>query len=155
MHQTLNDEELRTLFAEAERIVNSRPLAPLNADSIDRLALTPNDLIILRSNATGILPALLTDGQNRCWRQVNYSVDLFLERWIRNTYPYCNADKSGQDNAEILRRDVALVTTDTFSRARWSLGIVDNCLSSEDGLLRTVVVRTSNGIYKRDVRKIF
>lgn len=153
--QTLNDEAMYTLFVEAERIVNSRPLVPLNMDSNDRIALTPNDLLILRSNSTGLLPASLTEGYNRCWRQVNYLTDLFWKRWIGEYLPLLRCRQRWLNRSRNFEPgDVVLVVSDTFSRSRWPLGIIDSCLASEYGLVRTVVVRTANGLYKRDVRKV-
>ncbi|CAH8630974.1 unnamed protein product [Dicrocoelium dendriticum] len=53
--QVMCEEALRTLLVEAERIINSRPLVPLTSDPTNRQALTPNDLLILRPSASGLL----------------------------------------------------------------------------------------------------
>lgn len=50
--QLVNDETLATTMAEVQAIINSRPITP-NSDSLfDAEALTPNYLLMLRSNST-------------------------------------------------------------------------------------------------------
>ena len=49
--QTLTDEGLHTLLCEAEAIINGRPLTKLSEDNRDVSVLTPNHLLLLRSNS--------------------------------------------------------------------------------------------------------
>ncbi|CAH8551523.1 unnamed protein product [Dicrocoelium dendriticum] len=152
--QTLDDETLNTLLIEAERIVNSRPLVPLTSDPNDREALTPNDLLILRSNATHILTAL-PEEYNRCWRQVNYLTALFWKRWVREYLPLLQSRQKWLHSSRNFRPgDVVLVSSEASSRGTWPLGVIESCTDSGDGLVRTAVVRTKEGLYKRDVRKL-
>ena len=53
VEQTLNDEILETAFVDVERILNNRPLEPLISNDTNQIALTPNDLLLLRNN-TGL-----------------------------------------------------------------------------------------------------
>ncbi|PIK33170.1 hypothetical protein BSL78_30017 [Apostichopus japonicus] len=48
--QTVTDEALLTLMTEVEAILNGRPLTPLSMDPKDEEPLTPNHLLLLRSN---------------------------------------------------------------------------------------------------------
>ena len=48
--QLVNEEMLRTLMAEVQGILNSRPLTPVSKDPKDLEPLTPNHLLLLRAN---------------------------------------------------------------------------------------------------------
>ena len=48
--QAISDEVLLTAMTEVERIINARPTVPVVSDDINSTALTPNDLLLLRSN---------------------------------------------------------------------------------------------------------
>jgi hypothetical protein len=46
--QTLTDEALLNFFAEAEKVLNNRPIVTASSDMDAFAALTPNDLILRR-----------------------------------------------------------------------------------------------------------
>lgn len=48
--QHLEDEGLQTLFCEVESILNSRPITAVSDDCQDLEALTPNHILLLKSN---------------------------------------------------------------------------------------------------------
>ena len=48
--QILTDEQLRTLMAEAVKIINDRPITPVSSDPKDPPALTPSMLLLMKSN---------------------------------------------------------------------------------------------------------
>ena len=50
--------------------------------------------------------------------------------------------------------DVVLVIAESLPRGKWPIGIVDRCFPDADGLVRTVEVKTHNGLIKRDVRQL-
>ena len=50
--------------------------------------------------------------------------------------------------------DLVLVANENTPRGRWPMGLIEECQVDSDELVRTVIVRTINGIFKRDVRKI-
>ena len=68
--QVLDDERLDTVFCEAERIVNGRPLTMVSDNHGDPESLTPNHLLLLRSSED-IVPGK--------YRYTN--VDMYARRW--------------------------------------------------------------------------
>ena len=77
--QIVNDESLLTLMAEAESVVNSRPLTPNPDDPIDAEPLTPSHLLLLRSNKP-IPPGVFCEQGQYCrrrWRQIQYLANIF------------------------------------------------------------------------------
>ena len=87
--QVLDDEGLSTLMCEVESIVNSRPLTKVSDDPRDLEALTPNHLLLLRSNST-LPPGLFRKEElysRRRWRQVQYLSDVFCRRWLKEYLP--------------------------------------------------------------------
>ena len=77
----LTDESLSTIMCEAESILNSRPLTPMNSD-VGTEALTPNHVLLFNPGIT--LPPGIFDKKDcyltRRWRQVQYLANLFWTR---------------------------------------------------------------------------
>ena len=59
--QVLNEDQLNTLFCEAEAIINGRPLTSLSDDPNDLCALTPSHLLTLKPGITEFVDATKTD----------------------------------------------------------------------------------------------
>ena len=77
--QIINNESLTTLLREVESIMNGRPVTTVSSDPWDQGPLTPNNLLLLRSESP-IPPGLLRKEDllsHRRWRQVQYLVDIF------------------------------------------------------------------------------
>ena len=87
--QTFDDEGLATLLCEVESIMNGRPIATVSSDSYDPEPLTPNHLLLLRSQCQ--MPPCLFQKENSLsrhrWRQVQYLADVFWKRWSREYLP--------------------------------------------------------------------
>ena len=80
----LSDEILLTAFCEIENLINSRPVTKCTEDINDPAPLTPNHLLLLRSNDSfpmGIVHD--SDLYRRRWRHVRYLTTLFWKRWTK------------------------------------------------------------------------
>ena len=83
--QILDDEGLTTLLCEVESIINSRPITQVSEDPKDLEALTPNHLLLLRSEIP-LTPGVFQKEDlysRRRWRQVQYLADHFWKRWSK------------------------------------------------------------------------
>lgn len=77
--QTLDDEGLATVFCEVEAILNSRPITRVSDDPQDLEALTPNHILLLKTNPL-LPPGVFSNSDlshRRRWRQVQYVAELF------------------------------------------------------------------------------
>ncbi|XP_062703145.1 uncharacterized protein LOC115264088 [Aedes albopictus] len=88
--QKLDDESLLTFLAEAEGIVNCRPLTYLPLDSIEQEALTPNHFLL--GSSSGVrLPIVQTDNEvsllKGSWTAIQKYLDIFWRRWTREYLP--------------------------------------------------------------------
>ena len=95
--QLLNDEQLLTFMAEAEKILNDRPLTPVSSDPRDPLALTPNMLLLMKSNRCLPVGVFNKDDvyAKRWWKQIQYLADVFWRRGYGNIYPYYKNVRNG------------------------------------------------------------
>ena len=87
--QSISDEVLLTVMAEAESIVNSRPLVPIIFEPGEE-PLTPNHLLLLRGNAN-LPPGLFEKKEcypRRRWRQAQYLANQFWQRFKREFLPH-------------------------------------------------------------------
>jgi hypothetical protein len=50
--------------------------------------------------------------------------------------------------------DLVLVVDADVQRGRWPKGLIEEVFPDTEGIVRRVTVRTANGVYQRDVRKI-
>ena len=89
--QTVNDKALSTIIAEVEFIVNSRPLCPTSESPDDLQSISPNNFLMfnpIESLPPGIF--VEQDQYLRRWRQIQYLIDLFWKRYIKEYMPLLN-----------------------------------------------------------------
>ena len=155
--QLLDDEGLQTLFCEIESIINGRPLTKVSDDPKDANALTPNHLLLLKSNECfppGVF--VKSDGYSRRrWRQVQYLADLFWRRWTREYLPILQMRQKWQAvKRNFTIDDIVLVMDESLPRGYWPLARVTEVTKGRDGLVRSVKVKTSKSELFRPIDKL-
>ena len=159
-HSTmLNDESLRTLMAETEAIINSRPLTvdALN-DPQSPLPLAPIQLLTLKSDVVFPPPGNFERPDlysKKHWRRVQYLANMFWRRWKTE---YLAALQPRQKwvgkSRNFMVGDVVLVKdSNIFTRRNgWPMALVEEVFPSDDGLVRQVKLRVA---YKQEDKTRF
>ena len=141
--QIVTDEGLATLMCEVEAILNGRPLTKVSSDLIDAKAITPNHLLLLRSESE-LPPGLFRKEDNYCqnrWKQVQYLADIFWERWVKEYLPTLQVgQKWFRPRRNFAIGDIVLVMDQAMPRNWWPLGKVIEVDSGRDGLVRSMKV---------------
>lgn len=154
----IDDESFRTLMCEIESIVNCRPLTTLTDD--------PNDL-------TPLCPAMILTGKKELhvpppgnfqqsdmysrkrWRRVQQLANMFWNRWKREfivTLQSRTKWTKEQRNANV--GDIVLLLDESKQRSEWNMGKIIVAEKDSTSLVRSVIVKTQNGEYRRPVSKI-
>ena len=155
--QIVNDFHLMTVFTEAEAIVNSRPLTAVSDDIDDLEALTPNHFLLGR--ASPCLPiSIVYDGDSchrKRWRYVQWLADHFWRRWKREYLPELTRRNKWQRKSKSLKvGDLVLIKDTNCPRGSWPMARVVEVIESEDGEVRIVKIKTSEGEYTRPNAKL-
>ena len=154
--QNLDDEGLYTIMCQAESIVNSRPLTAISDDPNDFTALTPNQLLTLRSEP--LMPfGVFAKEDNYCrkrWRQVQYIADQFWKRWSREYLPLLHQrTKWLRAMRDFKPGDIVLMIEDT-PRGCWPLARITAVHRGTDGHVRSVTLKTRTSSTVRPISKI-
>ena len=150
----INDEGMLTLLCSVEAIINGRPLTAVSDDPNDLSALTPNDLLIPGTPRQLPLGLFRQEDQyvRRRWRQVQYLADVFWRRWTKEYLPTLQArSKWSERKPNISVGDIVLLVDDTH-RNYWPR--VLEVFPGDDGLVRTVKVKTQSTTLVRPIAKI-
>lgn len=86
----LDDESFATVLAEAESMVNSRPLTFIPLETADHESLTPNHFLLLSSNGVREPEKFPTDAGmalRNSWNMVKHTLDNFWRRWVIEYLP--------------------------------------------------------------------
>ena len=136
--QLVSGEAVRTLMAEVERILNGRPLTPNSDSSIDAEPLTPNHLLLLRSNLN-LPPGVFAKNDLYCrrrWKQVQYLADVFWKRWLSEYLPtFQERQKWIQPRRDFAVGDLVLIAGERVHRRQWPLGRVLEGHPGRDGFV--------------------
>ena len=152
----LTDETLRTFLVEVEKILNDRPITPVSSDPHDLDALTPNHILLLRRNPCS--PPDVFDESDKFkarWKLVHLLADEFWQRWTKEYLPTLQERQKWlrqQPNFQV--GDLVLMADKNTPRGRWPKALVEQTFPDSEGIVRQVVVRTADGVYRRDVRKL-
>jgi hypothetical protein len=155
-HARLNDESLETLFCEIEFILNGRPLTKVSDDVNDSCPLTPNHLLLLRECPT-IAPGSFcdTDVFKRRWRCVQHLANVFWHKWLKQYVPELQKRvKWSQTKRNVQTGDLVMIADENTPRGVWPLGLVLSVNRSEDGLVRSVEIKTKSSKLVRPITKV-
>ena len=153
----VTDEVLQTVLAEAEAIVNSRPLTYVSAQGDGLEALTPNHLL-LGHPTVYMPPGIFSDNDvssRRLWRQTQALANQFWRRWWREYVPgLACRQKWTRETRNLERGDLVLLVEEDVPCERWPLGRVMEVIPGQDGCVRSARVRVRGGEVHRPARRI-
>lgn len=149
---TLNDratkeEVLRTAFAEAAAIFNASLLTHLSVNPRDLRPLTPNHFLLLRSHPHIPLDVFEVGASLPRWRWLAAQeiVEQFWKRWMKEYVPHLTESKKwNKKERNVAVGDLVLTLLDPNSaKGTWPIGRVIETIKAVDGLVWSVVVKTS------------
>ena len=151
----LDEESLRTFLAEAEAIVNSRPLTLENLHDPESKPLSPNQILTMKTKVASPPPGVFqgegTYARKR-WRVVQHMASSFWSRWRKE---YLQLLQCRQKWTGVKRNlqdgDVVLMKDEGTPRGQWPLALVTDVHKSKDGLVRSVTLRSKGSNYDRPV----
>lgn len=150
--------QYNTLLIEIEAILNSRPLYELSDDPNDTQALTPGHFLIgkaLKVPARMNLPPKTDFSVKRIWAETQNMKENFWKRWIIEYLPTLQTRKKWREEKQDYQVGRLVVIKDeNLSPAHWLMGRITELIKDEDGLVRSVKLKTVSGHLSRPVQKI-
>lgn len=155
---TLTFEEMCTFLAQAEAVLNSRPIGALTRDRDDFAPLTPGHLLIGRP-LTAVPEANLlneTTMTYACrWKLVQRLAQQFWRRWSTEYVHALQQRAKWQTLQRIMRiGDVVIVRDELLPATKWKLGRIEDVHPGADGVIRVVSVRSGSSVLKRSIVKL-
>ena len=153
----MDEETLKTFFAEAEAIVNSRPLTLENLQDPDSSPLSPNQLLTMKSKLVSPPPGVFQKNDVYCrkrWRVAQHLANCFWTRWRTGYLQLLQSRQKWTKKRRNLQvDDVVLLKEDGMGRGHWPMARVVEAHQSKDGLVRSVTLRVKDSTLKRPVHK--
>ncbi|KAK9879018.1 hypothetical protein WA026_003831 [Henosepilachna vigintioctopunctata] len=155
--QILTYEELNTLVARVEAVLNSRPLCPISTDPNDLSALTPGHFLTLEPLVTLPDPDYTNINLNRLsrWQLIVKLHRDFWNRWSRE-YLHTLQQRSKWNTQSNIAKigDMVLIKKENSPPLTWTLGRIVQLFQGKDGVARVASVKTSNSLFKRPLVKL-
>lgn len=148
----LTFEEISTLFAQIESILNSRPLCPLSSCPNDLLSLSPGHFLIGRPLTAPPTPYLVDSKENYLQRyeRVEKIQQHFWLRWQRDYLSEMQQrTKWKSSSAKLSVGDMVLLAEDNTPPLCWKLGRVLRLITGSDDLPRVADITTTRGVVRR------
>lgn len=153
----LTFEEITTLFAQVEAILNSRPLCPMSSSPDDLLFLSPGHFLIGRPLTALPSPALtdIKESQLPRYARLEKIRQHFWQRWQREYVTELQQRTKWRTNTTRLSiGDMVLLSEDNIPPLNWRLGRVVQLFPGPDGISRVADVRTTRGIVRRALTRL-
>ena len=140
----LNDESLRTLMAEVEAIVNSRPLTVETLSDVNSLQpICPINLLTTKTKVILPPPGRFQQADlysRKYWRRVQHLADEFWTRWRKEfLLTLQNRTKWSTTRRNIMIGDIVILKEET-RRNCWPLARVVKLFPDEKGFVRSVQI---------------
>ena len=153
----VTDHVLRTVFAEVESILNSRPLTKSSEDARDAISITPAHLLLQRPAM--VLPPGNFDEETvigrRRWKQAQILATHFWNRWIKEYLTTLHVRQKWLKSQRSVRvGDLVLVSDKRIPRGLWPIALITRVFPGPDGKIRTVELKTKDSVYVRPIVKL-
>lgn len=153
----LTYEELSTVLAQVEAVLNSRPMSPMSTDPNDLLPLSPAHFLIgrpLTAPAHQDLTAKATLYLTRFDRVEQMRQD-FWKRWSKEYITELQRSTKWQTNKGTLTPNtLVLIKEDNAPPMKWHLGRVLQTFAGKDGISRVASIKTATGNIQRSFPEI-
>ena len=136
--------------------MNGRPITTVSTDPQDLEPLTPNHLLLLRSESPMPQELLRREDQlsRRRWRQMQYLADIFGNRWSKEYLPLLQGrQKWLRPRRNLAVGDIVLVSVENSHRNLWPLGRIVEVLRDKKGFVRRAKVSVKSTILDRTDRQ--
>lgn len=152
----LNYQEAKTVLAQIEAVLNSRPLTPISNHPCDMEALTPGHFIIGKPLTSFPEPNYLHVKCPRLrWHMVQQLVQVFWHRWRMEYLQSLQVrHKWSQSEPNIKIGDLVLIKEDYETPLSWSMGRIVLLHKGSDGLARVATIKTATTEVKRPIHKL-
>lgn len=153
----LTFEEMTTLLAQVEAVLNSRPLCPMTDDPEDLTAITPGHFIMGCAPTVLPEPSLEDEKTTRLsrWQLLRKMLDSLWSKWSTEYLQrFHSTYKWNEVTTPIKQGSMVLIVDERYPSAKWPLGRVVQVHPGQDGLIRVVTVKTQVSEYKRPVTKL-
>ena len=134
-NKSVTEDVLSTTMCIVEQTLNARPLTPVCSDVNELEALTPNHFLLANKNGF----------ENLIW-------DRFRKEYLptlNNRQKWCSTA-----NKILTEGDLVCLIEDSNKRGFYNLGRVTETIDGYDGVIRSAIVQTNDGAYKRPVVKL-
>lgn len=153
----LSFEELGTLFAQVEAVLNSRPLCPMSSSPDDFLSLSPGHFLIgrpLNALPTPVQDDWNTTHRNRYARLEQIRQD-FWKRWQKEYISELHQRTKWKTDAKKLNiGDLVILQEDNTPPLNWRLGRVARLFPGPDGISRVADINTARGCVRRSLVRL-
>ncbi|GFW19293.1 integrase catalytic domain-containing protein [Trichonephila clavipes] len=154
----MNFEELTTLMAQIEAVLNSRPLSPLSSDPNDLNPLTPRHFLTncaISSFPEPLYTASILLSHHSRGKLIQFLRDKFWNRWSTEYLVHLQTRaKWSLQNPNLMENQLVLLKDPNTKPLDWPMGRILEVFPGSDGLVRVVNVKTSTGILKRAITKV-
>lgn len=150
-------EEMITVVAQIEAILNSRPLCPISSDSSDLSCLTPGHFLIGESLTALPEKDVSNTPENRLnfWQLCTKVKQNFWKRWsVEYLSRLQNRPKWFSQESNLRENMVVLLKEDNLPPLKWSLARIIEVMPGADKKVRMAKIKTKDGIYIRPITKL-
>lgn len=155
---SLNVDEMETLLAQIESVLNSCPLIPISSDPNDNSCLTPAHFMIGDSLTAPVEPTLLDVNENRLLRDRQRVKQLQQHFWKRWSNDYLNElqqrTKWKYGSTSLKPGQLVILREDNTPPLCWPLARIKEVHPGSDGVVRAATVTISKGSYKRPTTRL-
>ncbi|XP_071141981.1 uncharacterized protein [Mytilus edulis] len=158
-------ELLRTIVTEVEAILNDRPLKYVSSDPLDE-PLTPSHLLYGRRITSLPYPTnqelehsqndMTHKSTNKLFKMKTQIIQSFWYKW---KHEYLTAlreyHRNTGNNKQLVSIGDVVQIYDDSPRIKWTLAVVEKLNVGGDGLARSAVIRTKNGLTSRPITKLY
>lgn len=154
----LHRDELDTLIASVEAILNNRPLIPLSTNPNDEAPITPAHFLVGSPLDQIPEPNLVDEDPSRLkqYQRVIAMKQQFWKRWSREYLSSLQVKyKWKQDESDAPQvGDVVLLIQRNVPSKQWQLGRIVTLFPGRDNKIRVAEVKTTTGTYKRSITEL-